>query len=185
MRMMSVISRHVIAEKYFLSLSLMPMHAEPSLEAPQFFRHSWVISLSTCRFGYTRNLKMVFQTCMFTMISSFQLIHFVLHGLIVRLKVEKKVWHTDFGWSLEFMLEDCCTFFSYSCTSFHMFFFFTNEMKRWLSKGWSGFRSDSILICHHIKWFELKFGWYGDPIVIELLGNLSWKCFPILVLMKL
>lgn len=139
----------------------MPMHAEPSLETPQFFRHSWVIPLSTCRFGYMRNLKMVFQTCMFTMISSFQRIHFALHGLIVHLKVEKKVWHTDFGWSLELMLEDWCTFFL-------QFYFFPNEMKRWLSKGWSGIRSDSILICHHIKWFELKSDWYCDLIVIVL-----------------
>ena len=39
---------------------------------------------------------MVIQMCMFTMISSFQRIHFVLHGLIVHLKVEIKVCRTDF-----------------------------------------------------------------------------------------
>lgn len=41
---------------------------------------SYVIPLSICRFGYMRNLMMVIQTCMFTMISSFQQILFVPHG---------------------------------------------------------------------------------------------------------
>ena len=75
-----------------LSLSLIQKNLQT--QTPQAFI---VHYFCTNRFGYMRIQTKVIQTCMFTMISSFQHFHFALHGLTAHLEGEKKVRHMCFG----------------------------------------------------------------------------------------
>ena len=65
-------------------------HSQKLRHIPQTFI---VHYFCTNRFGYMRIQMKVIQTCMFTMISSFQHSPFAPHGLTAHLKEEKKVRH--------------------------------------------------------------------------------------------